>query len=62
MRRAVLRIYRGTRWIPLQTADVRITVVGRGSNAEAMVLVPSMLALRATKMFTGGIGGGAPEV
>ena len=39
MRRAVLRIYRGTRWIPLQTADVRITVVGRGSNAEAMVLV-----------------------
>ena len=39
MRRAVLRIYRGTRRIPLQAANVRKMAVERGPNAQAMVLV-----------------------
>ena len=39
MRRAVLRIYRGTRRIPLQAANVRKMAVEREPNAQAMVLV-----------------------
>ena len=39
MRRAVLRIYRGTRWVSLQAANVRKMVVEPELKAQAMVLV-----------------------
>ena len=39
MRRAVLRIYRGTRWVSLQATNVRKMVVEPELKAQAMVLV-----------------------
>ena len=39
MRRAVLRIYRGTRWVSLQATNERKMVVEPELKAQAMVLV-----------------------